>query len=633
MKVFSHTSKTRIQLYFGIICILIFVTAFAVSNRGQIFTEQFFDPIRTTQERNEVVLVGIDDASLQKIGAWPWKRSVFADITKILEKSGAKVVVYEVLFWEKREGDDQLSDVLTQSSMPVILAGKLVEGKYLQSFFVTQERKNTYSSIANIQPDSDGKVRMYPSSFLEKGECTLPLAEKAFQIVTHREKGLCNSKDSFSFRYSPHIVTYSLVDILDGKIAPELLRGKIVFIGSTSLDLEDHFVGLSGEKVPGVYVHASIFTSLLNNENDKTLSFIYVIAILLASIAFTLFALYVGKKVITQVGFFLGVVASLFIASYIFFIQQIIIPLPWMILSAFTTGGYVTLIRFIHEKKESRHIQNLFSKYVHKDVLRELMKSPEKLNLQGEKRELTVLFSDLRGFTTLSESLSPEELTKILNGYFSAMTPSILEEHGTIDKFIGDAIMAFWNAPLEVQHHERHAVLSALRMQEALRDFNKQHDTTLAVGVGIHTGHAVVGNVGSQERVNYTVLGDTVNLASRVESLTKKYGVEILVTEEVKNKVDDTGIIFRKLDVITVKGKTEPTVLYEVMRSHDINAKFVKEYGVAFLEYQSGNFAKASELFKALADKGDLPSEKMYERLSSLSNIENWDGVWHFDEK
>jgi adenylate cyclase len=304
-----------------------------------------------------------------------------------------------------------------------------------------------------------------------------------------------------------------------------------------------------------------------------------------------------------------------------------------MILTVLSSGGFFTLVRFIKEKKRSEHIATLFSKYVHKDVLKELMKSPESINLTGEKRYLTVLFSDLRGFTTLSESLSPEELTTVLNGYFSAMTPAVLEEHGTIDKYIGDAIMAFWNAPLEVKNHERHAVISALRMQEDLKKFNKEHNTTLAVGVGIHAGNAVVGNVGSKERVNYTVLGDTVNLASRVEGLTKKYGVEVLVTEEVKDKVDDEGILFRKLDIITVKGKNLPTVLYEAMRMDTSRVSVIKAYDEAFLKYQNGEFEKAKELFKALADKGDIPGEKMYERIMNLGEVHNWDGVWHFDEK
>jgi adenylate cyclase len=244
-----------------------------------------------------------------------------------------------------------------------------------------------------------------------------------------------------------------------------------------------------------------------------------------------------------------------------------------------------------------------------------------------------VLFSDLRGFTTLSESLLPEELTRILNGYFSAMTPAVLEEHGTIDKFIGDAIMAFWNAPLSVKDHSTRAVHAALKMQIALDEFNKVHNTTLKMGVGLHRGDVIVGNVGSQDRINYTILGDTVNLGSRVEGLTKKYGVVCIATEAVKNVVHDKTILFRKLDVITVKGKAEHTLLYEAMYRTKEKEKMCKQYEEGFELYFKGDFVKAKKIFEELAKEGDGPSEMLLERIDIVEHHENWDGVWHFDEK
>lgn len=637
MKEVLTTMRKRRSLIVGVVCIACFVYLCATSPRGELITQQFFDPIRVTDERDDVVIVGIDDASLQTYGAWPWNRSVFADLTKKLDAYGATVVVYDVLFLESRNGDASFTKTFSELHTPVILAAK-VEKKasgdmYLESFYVNTTSTTPLAALANIQPDSDGKVRRYPTVYRKGDRLISPLAVEAYRVVTHSMSTVCVDYSSFTFRYPNHVTVYSLRDVMTGSVDASKLKDKIIFIGSTSLDLEDHFVGMGGEKVPGVYVHASILTSLLNNEHDRGLTDIEIVLSIVVCISFVLLLLHYTKTIIGQVGVVVLTILGVLTVSLFLFTLHILFPALWSIFLLFLVSGYTTLIRFIDEKKRGEHISSLFSKYVHKDVLRELLKSPKSLNLQGEKRELTILFSDLRGFTSLSESLSPEELTNILNGYFSAMTPSILDEHGTIDKFIGDAIMAFWNAPLLVPDHERHAVLSALSMQESLRRFNSNHGTNLAVGIGIHTGYAVVGNVGSLERVNYTVLGDTVNLASRVESLTKKYGVEIMVTEEVKNKVHDERVVFRKLDVITVKGKTEPTVLYEVMSADDMHSTYIHEYESALHEYQKGNFKKASGKFKILATNGDVPSGKMYERLCDLDDREQWDGVWHFDEK
>ncbi|MCF7843382.1 adenylate/guanylate cyclase domain-containing protein [Candidatus Gracilibacteria bacterium] len=623
-----HTAEV-----FGLLLIAFVLFLFAVSTRGEHFTQQFFDGVRTTSTREDIIIVGIDDKSLQEIGAWPWKRNIFSELTKKLNEYEARAVIYDVLFLEPREGDNDFKNALSKIQTPVILASKIEKNSYLQSFFTQIPNPNIISALSNVYPDVDGKVRKYPLPVVENEACLYGLGEQSFRVITFAKKGGCVEKEYGYFRYPVSITTYSLVDIINGKINSQKLKNKVVLIGSTSLDLEDHFVGMSGEKIPGVQVHASILTSLLNKEGDRVLGDAETALLIILFIVTTLLLFHFIKSLFGQTVVIVFTIISIVLIAYVLFLNHIIIPVVVLILSVILSGGFSTIIRYIKERKKSEHISTLFSKYVHKDVLRELMKSPESLNLTGEKRYLTVLFSDLRGFTTLSESLSPEDLTKILNGYFSAMTPAILEEHGTIDKYIGDAIMAFWNAPLDVEDHEMHAVLSALRMQEALLKFNKENNSSLAVGIGIHSGSAVVGNVGSQERVNYTVLGDTVNLASRVESLTKKYGVEILVTEEVKNKVDDKGILFRKLDVITVKGKSEPTVLYEAMITEKNRIEIVKDYEIAFLEYQSGDFEEAKILFKALGDRGDIPSKKMYERISEMKEVDNWDGIWHFDDK
>lgn len=629
--------RTLLRNYFfeilGFLIIGIFLCFFANSSGGKHITQQFFDGIRTTSNRNDVVIIGIDDKSLQALGAWPWDRKVFAELTKKLDAKQAKSIVYDILFLEERAGDKEFSEVLKNIQSNVVLASKTDDGVYLPSFFINATNTRVVSGFSNVNPDVDGKVRVYPLFKNEASECVHGLGVEAYLFATFKRGKTCLDTQGTYFRYPHTVQMYSVIDVLENKVQDESIRNKTVFIGSDSLDLEDHFVGMSGEKIPGVQVHASIFSSLMNKEGDRELSSIEISILLILSMLFTLLVLHYTKTVVLQIISIAVMMLLVYIASYISFGNHVITPLPWLLLAVFVSSVFSILIRFIRERKKSEHVQSLFSKYVHKDVLRELMKSPGKLNLTGEKRYLTVLFSDLRGFTTLSESMSPEALTSVLNGYFSAMTPIILDERGTVDKFIGDAVMAFWNAPLPVDHHEGHAVRAAIRMQEEITRFNGEHGYTLAAGVGIHAGDAVVGNVGSQERVNYTILGDTVNLASRVEGLTKKYGVGVLVTDEVRNKIEDDTIMFRKLDVITVKGKTKPTVLYEARRVSDLFEDISIDYEIAFASYQKGDFDEASVLFKALANRGDIPSQIMYERIMLIEKTGTWDGVWHWDEK
>jgi adenylate cyclase len=598
------------------------IIAFSFSTRGETATDQIYDSIRTTQPRNDVAIIGIDDKSLHELGAWPWDRTVFAELTEALGKASVKLAAFDVLFLEPRSGDEAFVKALKEARFPIILASK-TEGGTTAPSFLAGKAPNVLSGVANVHPDADGKVRSYPS-------CTGFLAYEAYQVLNAVDATACAGRGFF--RYPDHVATYSLVDVLRRDIPAAALAGKTVFIGSVSLGLEDHFVGRTGSKVPGVFIHSSLLISLLNGASDNDLSPWAAILLFLAYTGLALASLLILRSLWAQFSATLLLLLTLPVLALLLFDRGYVIPLPWLALSLVVTSGYVSLVRFIFERRQNEEIRSMFSKYVHKDVLEELMERGG-VKLGGEKKELTVLFSDIRGFTTLSESLSPEELTSVLNDYLSAMTPHILEERGTIDKFIGDAIMAFWNAPLSVRNHEHHAVVSALRMHDALARFNEEHGTTLAAGVGLHAGPAVVGNVGGQDRVNYTILGDTVNLASRLEGLTKKYGVTTLVTEAVRDKVHDEAVEFRLLDTITVVGKSLPTRIYEVRRKGDFGAGILDTYEKAYASYVAGKWDEAEERFGNLVKLGDHPGEKMLARIPELRKKTDWDGVWRFDEK
>jgi adenylate cyclase len=608
----------------------IVITALSETSRGEDATNKIYDVVRTTGNRDEVVILGIDDKSLQALGAWPWDRSVFADVQSALTKSNVRMSVYDVLFFEPRAGDEDFKDALLKSARPIVLASKQEGNTYLSSYLAGSST-TILSALANVSPDSDGKVRRYAESSTTKGVCIPSLSGIAFTLYTLQEAS-CDTVNML-FRYPAAITTYSLIDVVRGEIPESSLKGKVVFIGSTSLDLEDHFVGMGGNKVPGVYVHASMFASLLNRIHDTPISVPANVLLFISTTLISLYIVYRQKSVILQVISLTGIILLFAVVSVLLYDKGYILPLPWLIADLLIISGIATLIRILRERKQNEEVQSLFSKYVHKDVLKELMASGKEIRLGGERKQLSILFSDIRGFTTLSETLSPEELTGTLNEYLSAMTPIILEEKGTIDKFIGDAIMAFWNAPLDVENHSLHAVRSALAMHHRLETFNTMHGTSLAMGIGVHTGNVIVGNVGGKDRVNYTVLGDAVNLASRIEGLTKKYGVSTIVTKAVRDLIDDPAIRFRCLDVITVVGKSLPTTLYEARYVADFSETTIAEYEKAFTYYYDKEWNKAESLFKKLSKAGDAPSGKLLARIPELRKRTDWDGVWRFDEK
>lgn len=624
--------KRKEDIFFGISVIALILLSFFVSKSafGVRIDRILSDRMRDDATRSEVVIVGIDDASLQSIGAWPWKRDVFAKAIDRLYEEGANLVVFDILFLENRDGDKAVEASLAENKKATIFASKFEQGG--------QELASVYSgnafatsAIAHVYPDDDGKVREAQFFFQDsRGNCVPSLAYKSFLMFTKREGLSCDMSPRTFLYQNTQPQTISFNDVIGGK--PIDVKNKVVFIGSVSLDLEDHFVSLSGDKIPGVYVHANMFTTLLNGSFPEhplplaNILFVFAVA-LYASFISMRFRQYAVQAVL----FFAGVIAIIAIS---FFAHGLGYALPFslLLLTHIFVSVYGFMFRYVRTERKNVHIRNLFGKYVHSDVLHALMEQGSEVKLGGERRDVTVLFSDIRGFTTFSETMSPEELTNLLNAYLSAMSPCILEEKGTIDKFIGDAIMAFWNAPLRIENHTLHAVRAALAMVDGLVAFNKKHRSNLAVGIGLHTGDVVVGNIGSQDRINYTILGDVVNTGSRLEGLTKKYGVGILASEEVRNKVHEKDIIWRKLDVITVKGKSEPTTIYEARRAKDFDEGVVFEYEKGLDFYTKGDFGSAMALFKKLAHDGDAPSQKMVEKIPTI-NKGTWDGVWHFDEK
>lgn len=313
--------------------------------------------------------------------------------------------------------------------------------------------------------------------------------------------------------------------------------------------------------------------------------------------------------------------------------------LPWFfpLLAVLTILTYVTalLYKLSKEKRNNFLFQKILHRYLSPDMIKQVTSKPNILKLGGEQRTMTVVFSDVRGFTALSETYTPYELSVQLNHYLNEMTDIILDHNGTIDKFIGDAIMAFWNGIYDDPDHQKKAIQCALAMSKRLSELKQQYKSyhEFGIGVGVNTGSMLIGNIGGDRRFDYTVLGDNVNLASRLESLTKAYGVEILVAETALQEVQlPKSIITRQIDEIIVKGKSFPVKVYQPMTNNKTNASLKEIYEQAFSQYQKGYFESAKMLFKMI--KGDPSAKLMLERIQHEEiDLNQWTGVWKWQTK
>src|SRR5216683_8030793 len=363
----------------------------------------------------------------------------------------------------------------------------------------------------------------------------------------------------------PH---FSLADVVGKKISPEVFRDKIVLVGATATGIGDlRTTPYGGLDYPGVEIHANVIDCILHQ------SFLYRGA--KQTLADVLLIFFFGIP--------LGIWMALVSPRWMWFGAFLVAPLVAVDYFAFLHGWWlnfgvpavtlssnvllVSLYRALFEEKEKRRVRSAFGQYLSPEVIRRLLVNPQLV--EPKKTKITVMFSDIRGFTTISEKLDAQDLALFLNQYLSDMTGLVFEHHGTLDKYIGDAVMAFWGAPFEEPGHAAGACQTALKMMERVREMQKKWESEgkphLDIGIGLNTGVASVGNMGSALRYGYTALGDTVNLSARLEGLNKDYGTHILVNETTYRAASNSGFVFRELDLIRVKGKLEPVVIYELV--------------------------------------------------------------------
>ncbi len=436
----------------------------------------------------------------------------------------------------------------------------------------------------------------------------------------------------------------SAKEVLAGRTPKGVLENRVVLVGSTAPGLADLRVTPFSGAFPGVEIHAHMIAGMLDGDtgftpawaNDARLA-ITLLAGLVLAIALPLLGPTYG------LGLTLLLLAGLITGQYQAWQQHWVLPLATPLLAVIGLYLLSTAYGFVAETRNKRQITKLFGQYVPPELADKMSQDPTNYSMQGQSREMTVLFSDIRGFTNFSEALPPTELAEVLNAYLSTMTQIVQDHRGTIDKYIGDAVMAFWNAPLDMPDHAEQAVQTALDMQAALPELNKQFAARgwpdVKIGVGVNTGRMSVGNMGSEFRLSYTVMGDAVNLGSRLEGITKQYGVGILATETTV--AADPAHQFMKIDVVRVKGKETPVAIYQPLgRKGELSeeaGKMAQLFEAAFGLYQKQDWEAAETLLHEMAEITPCGLCVTYlERIAHFREhppAKDWDGVFVYTTK
>lgn len=531
----------------------------------------------------------------------------------------------------------------------------------------TIQRAGYSSGYMNNIPDETGIIRSVPLMIKYDGMLYPSLAFELYRLMNGVKKVVVSYGDTgveslqmgsvtiptdrfgrlyVNFRGAAKSYKYiSAVDIYNNNFEKTSIEGKIALVGTSAYGLMDLRATPMDSVIAGVEIHANVIDNLLNQDmlqKPSTGELIDILMILF--IVFLVVMLYSRLSIFLLLIVYSSSFASLLSMNYyLLFHEHIIIntlfPLFSMVLSLVGILG----VNYIFEYRQKEMVKNSFSKKVSKQVMEDLLANPDATHFTSKEVEVTIYFSDIRSFTTISENLkSPKRVTDFLNYYMNVMVLAVEKYHGTIDKFIGDAIMAYWNAPLEVANHADEAVKTALE-QIQQRDFlnkkiKKDFGFDVDYGIGINTGSVIVGEIGSAGRSDYTIIGDAVNLASRLEGLCKPYKVRLIISEFTKAKLRDTYVI-QLLDRVRVKGKVEPVEIYEVLSLGEANEQKQKElehYYEAHDFYLICEFKKSKEIFNTLYETHKKPLYELYaERCEHLlqENIVEFDGVFDFKTK
>ena len=637
---------------------------------------------------DNLIYVTLGEKSIEENGQWPWPRDKIANLIWELRQEGAGIIVLPILFSEEdRFGKDQeLWDALNANGVIIAQTGssqKTTTGVFRPVNMVggNKDASNnlfTYNGmlppifnsdgvgVINTAPEIDGVVRRVPLLINVQNELYPNIAVEALRVMfgvsnyymkttpygidSIRVKGFpikrgiikTDDRARIFLRWNTEIQT---LDYKTDALYP--VEGKTVIIGLTAEGLANPLATPMGEKYPHEIIGATLSTIILGETVSRPMwADLYELGAILAmgiiiviASALLPYMVIFGLMIGTGVGIIYGV-------GY-FFTKELWLLDPTMPLFMLTLVGLHGIFnRFVKEFQLKQQIKKQFGTYLSHAMVQKLQKNPELLKLGGDTRYMTFLFCDIRGFTPISEQYktNPQGLTELVNRFLTPMTNIIMENDGTIDKYMGDCIMAFWNAPLDVPEQEGKAVKSAVKMLEHLKVLNKELESDgmlpINIGIGINSGSVVVGNMGSDQRFDYSVLGDAVNLAARLEGQSKGYGVKTIIGEDTAKEIDDMFAVL-ELDKIAVKGKTEGVKIFTVLGEHkwwNENSNYILEtqqHDKMLALYRQKHFAMAARLAESLIGsfRGIMDGyyENWIERCEEMKSKElpdDWDGTY-----
>ncbi len=523
--------------------------------------------------------------------------------------------------------------------------------------------------MINATPDDDGVLRSLPLVATVGDRTLIALSVRSLmRALNEKQLTLEGGKDGV---HTLHVGKYAIpvnaqgiftvpfrggtgtypyfraADILTGKIPAEEIAGRVFFVGSSAPGLMDLRANPFSAVYPGVESHAASLDAILSQKFIQApaniLGWQITSIVILGSICTLIFTF---TPPIVYLPLLISFLSVTLFGSWQLFTHGIFASPVYIMLTVTSLALTLLAVRFWQESKQRRTLRNAFSRYIAPDMVERIVEMGDVV-LTGEKRTITLMFTDIRGFTAISEKLNPEQVVEALNAYFTPMTAIIRAHQGTMDKFIGDAIMAFWNAPLTVPNHQLQAIQSAMEMQETLvamrRTFQENFGIIIRIGIGVHTGDGYVGNMGSEELLDYTCIGDTVNLTSRLEGLCPVYGVGIITSQETAQQCIATESIsppyFLPLDSIQVKGKNEPVDIVTPISFDEKERRSAEfeAFAKARTLYTEGKFEQAHVAFTTLHKQyPDILFYNLYTtRCEHMKNSppEHWKGVWQYTKK
>ena len=636
-----------------------------------------------------IVIAAIDDHTLNNLG-YPFQRKYYGMMIERLNKLGAKVIVMDVFTIDPDKtnpaSDRSYINAAAKAGNVVSIIGLDHRNAKFQLPIKGLSEVSKYIAIPNMDKSlsADNQVRsvyLFDPDFAygnvkglkikcPENECggikIAGMAPAAYAVYKNMSLSEVWAKYgeklyALNFRYPQTRVEHpgwskdasihpsihldiSFLDIIEGKLSKEereAIKGAMIFVGSTAIGAYDHYPSPFMQNLPGVEVHANALDNMLNDDFLKSIN-PWLLALLV------LFGIWLPiclrKKSITIITTaVVAVLGAMVVLDYYLLYKLYDFSFAYIVVAMFFPFVFVTVHKALMEGREKKWIKNTFGQYLSPKVVEIITKDPSKLTLGGEKRDMTAFFLDIAGFTTMSEKLTPEQLTAMLNKYLSGLTDVILKHDGVVDKFIGDCIMAFWNAPLDQKDHRKLACLAAVGCTQELARLNRElteFPVKPSFRIGLNSGPMVVGNMGSSTRFSYTVLGDSVNLASRLEGANKFFHSKIMASEYTYEEAKD-ALEARSLGQIRVVGKAIPVKVYELLARkgelEDKMARLTAAYNDGYEQFYKGAYEKAQKAFKAALaiEPKDGPSA-FYLELSdkyAAAAPKDWDGTFNLTSK